>query len=130
LHVHASNRLPHSILDGCYNTLRCCPSLATTGTSTSIWRVSGFDLYDALQAASRLYTDSVMAQCAAMKQLHVILLVVTIFLMLGFTVLLFRPYRKRITDEATKVAGLLSLLPPECDVEGHVKTAMRVCIGH
>ncbi len=94
-----------------------------------MWRSSGFDLYNALMEISHLFSVDTLAAYDAVRQLHVILLVVTIFLMLGFTVLLFRPYRKRITDEATKVAGLLSLLPPECDVEGHVKTVMRKFSG-
>ncbi len=38
--------------------------------------------------------------------------------------LLYRPYAARLRRDSRTVAGLLSLLPAEVDVEGHVKTVV------
>lgn len=56
-----------------------------------------------------------------MKELHVILLVISLVLMVAFVLLLYRPYIKRLKRDSKMVAGMLSQLPAEVDVEGQVK---------
>jgi hypothetical protein len=41
--------------------------------------------------------------------------------MLAFVMLLLRPYTARLHAESKAIAGMLSQLPAEVDVEGHVK---------
>jgi hypothetical protein len=60
----------------------------------------------------------------AVKQLHIILLGVSLACMVLFLLLLYRPYTKRLQRDSKAVAGLLSQLPSEVDVEGHVKTVV------
>ncbi len=57
-----------------------------------------------------------------MLQLHIILLVITIAAALAFVLLLYRPYTQHLRTESKKIAGMLSQLPAEVDVEGHVRT--------
>lgn len=53
--------------------------------------------------------------------LHIILLVISLVCMVLFLVLLYRPYTKLLHQDSKAVAGMLSQLPAEVDVEGHVK---------
>jgi hypothetical protein len=41
-----------------------------------------------------------------------------------FVLALYRPYARRLHRDSKAVAGLLSQLPSEVDVEGHVKTVV------
>ena len=59
-----------------------------------------------------------------MKQLHAILLVLSLVCLVMFVVLLYRPYSRQLHHDSKAVAGLLSQLPAEVDVEGHVKTVV------
>jgi hypothetical protein len=56
------------------------------------------------------------------KQLHVILLVISLFALVMFFILLYRPYIKVLRRDTKAVVNMLSQLPAEVDVEGHVKT--------
>lgn len=58
------------------------------------------------------------------KQLHIILLAVTLVLGVLFLALLYRPYIKALKRDSRAVVNLLSQLPAEVDVEGIVKTAI------
>jgi hypothetical protein len=58
------------------------------------------------------------------KQLHIILLVISLACMALFVMALYRPYARRLHRDSKAVAGLLSQLPAEVDVEGHVKTVV------
>jgi hypothetical protein len=44
--------------------------------------------------------------------------------MVLFVMALYRPYARRLRRDSKVVAGLLSQLPAEVDVEGHVKTVV------
>ena len=57
-----------------------------------------------------------------MKQLHIILLVISLFALVMFFILLYRPYIKVLRRDTKAVVNMLSQLPAEVDVEGHVKT--------
>lgn len=56
--------------------------------------------------------------------LHIILLAASLVCMLMFVVLLYRPYIKLLHRDGKAVAGMLSQLPAEVDVEGHVKAVI------
>jgi hypothetical protein len=56
------------------------------------------------------------------KQLHIILLVISLFALVMFFILLYRPYIKVLRRDTKAVVNMLSQLPAEVDVEGHVKT--------
>jgi hypothetical protein len=58
------------------------------------------------------------------KQLHIILLVISLACMVLFLLLLYRPYTKRLHRDSKAGAGLLSQLPSEVDLEGHVKSVV------
>jgi hypothetical protein len=60
----------------------------------------------------------------SVKQLHIILLVISLACMVLFVMALYRPYARRLHRDSKVVAGLLSQLPAEVDVEGHVKTVV------
>eukprot|EP00882_Tetradesmus_deserticola_P026902 GHRQ01029723.1.p2 GENE.GHRQ01029723.1~~GHRQ01029723.1.p2 ORF type:complete len:172 (-),score=36.57 GHRQ01029723.1:350-865(-) len=60
----------------------------------------------------------------SVKQLHIILLVISLSCMVLFVLALYRPYARRLHRDSKAVAGPLSQLPPEVDVEGHVKTVV------
>jgi hypothetical protein len=55
------------------------------------------------------------------KQLHIILLVCTLVAVLLFVTKVFRPYVARLHAEAKAMAGMMSQLPAEIDIESHVK---------
>lgn len=56
-----------------------------------------------------------------MKQLHIILLVISLACMVLFVLFLYRPYIRLLHRDSKVVAGMLSHLPAEVDVEGQVK---------
>jgi ATP/ADP translocase len=57
-----------------------------------------------------------VCRLGAIKQLHIILLVISLACMVLFLLLLYRPYTKRLHRDSKAVAGLLSQLPSEVDV--------------
>lgn len=58
----------------------------------------------------------------AVKQLHIILLVITICCGVLFLMVLYRPYIKALHRDTKAIVSMLSQLPAEVDVEGQVKT--------
>ncbi|GBF97005.1 hypothetical protein Rsub_09802 [Raphidocelis subcapitata] len=72
--------------------------------------------------AVNLFEDYTIGQFQAVTQLHQIMLVVTIFLVVGFMGLLYRPYVRLLHEESRDIAGMLSALPAETAVEDVIKT--------
>jgi hypothetical protein len=58
------------------------------------------------------------------KQLHIILLAATLACMLLYMVALYRPYLAQLRHDDKAIVGLLSQLPAEVDVEGHVRAVL------
>lgn len=56
------------------------------------------------------------------KQLHTILLVVSLCCGALFLLLLYRPYVKSLRRDTKALVSMLSQLPADVDIEGHVKT--------
>jgi hypothetical protein len=56
------------------------------------------------------------------KQLHIILLVITLVALVLFVVVLYRPYIRSLRRDTKACCNMLSQLPAEVDVEGHVKS--------
>lgn len=56
------------------------------------------------------------------KQLHVILLAVSLVALAAFVVMLYRPYLKSLRRDTKAIVNMLSQLPAEVDVEGNVKS--------
>jgi hypothetical protein len=56
---------------------------------------SYYDLHDGMRASAELTTDFVLAQFDAVRQLHVVLFVLSLLLSAAFLLLMFRPFIKR-----------------------------------
>eukprot|EP00775_Hariotina_reticulata_P009112 gene9112-9281_t len=84
--------------------------------------VVGFDMYDGLTTASGLFVDYTISRFEAVKQLHIIVLAITLLLGLIYVFKVFRPYVRRLQSESKIIAGMMSSLPAEVDVEAIVKT--------
>jgi hypothetical protein len=56
------------------------------------------------------------------KQLHTILLIISLCCGALFLLLLYRPYIKSVRRDTKAVVSMLSQLPADVDIEGHVKT--------
>uniref|UniRef100_A0A383VIJ6 Uncharacterized protein n=1 Tax=Tetradesmus obliquus TaxID=3088 RepID=A0A383VIJ6_TETOB len=89
-----------------------------------IYYVGGKDLYEATQALAYGITRDTIAAYDEMKTLNVALLVLTIVLPVGYLLFVFRPMLALVRQHTGKVAGLLSQLPPEVDVESKLKAAL------
>lgn len=57
----------------------------------------------------------------SVKQLHIILLAVSLVLFVLFVIALYRPYIHLLRRDTRAVVTMLSSLPAEVDVEGHVR---------
>eukprot|EP00878_Enallax_costatus_P017184 GHUV01018041.1.p1 GENE.GHUV01018041.1~~GHUV01018041.1.p1 ORF type:complete len:200 (+),score=28.89 GHUV01018041.1:172-771(+) len=70
-----------------------------------------------------LSTASTAHDCRfqAVKQLHMTLLIISLVAAVLFFIVLYRPYIKQLHRDSKAVVGMLSQLPAEVDVEGHVK---------
>ena len=66
--------------------------------------------------------SAVSCRLDAVKQLHIILLVISLCCMALFVLVLYRPCIKVLRRDTKAVVNMLSQLPAEVDVEGHVKT--------
>ena len=77
-----------------------------------------------LDKAAAVFDEYTMDQFNRIKQIHIILLVVSLALVAAFIVLKYRPYVAKLRAESKKVAGLLSQLPAEVDVLAQVKAVM------
>uniref|UniRef100_A0A383VUJ6 PAS domain-containing protein n=1 Tax=Tetradesmus obliquus TaxID=3088 RepID=A0A383VUJ6_TETOB len=87
-------------------------------------KVVATDLFDALKDSGNLFVRWTISRLESVKQLHIILLVISLACMVLFVMALYRPYARRLHRDSKAVAGLLSQLPAEVDVEGHVKTVV------
>jgi hypothetical protein len=56
------------------------------------------------------------------KQLHIILLAISLCALVMFVLALYRPYIKALRRDTKAVVNMLSQLPAEVDVEGQVKS--------
>lgn len=74
-----------------------------------------------LQTAAGLFVDFTISRFEEVKQLHIILLVCTLVAVLLFVTKVFRPHVARLHAESKAMAGMMSQLPAEVDIEGHVK---------
>jgi hypothetical protein len=63
------------------------------------------DLYEGMTTASAMFVAHTINAFEAVKSLHIILLVVTLCLLLGFVIILFRPYLTRLHAESKAIAG-------------------------
>eukprot|EP00878_Enallax_costatus_P025839 GHUV01027676.1.p1 GENE.GHUV01027676.1~~GHUV01027676.1.p1 ORF type:complete len:1421 (+),score=378.88 GHUV01027676.1:621-4883(+) len=96
-------------------------SLANAASYEYGMKVMAYDTYDGLNTAADLFVAWTISRFESVKQLHIILLVISLVLMLLFVLMLYRPYIKRLKRDSRMVAGMLSQLPAEVDVEGQVK---------
>lgn len=87
-------------------------------------QVAAYDMYDGLTDAANMFVDYTIARFEEVKQLHIILLVVSLVCIIGFVVKVFRPYVRKLHTESKALAGMMSLLPAEVDIESHVKTVV------
>eukprot|EP00775_Hariotina_reticulata_P009651 gene9651-9811_t len=85
-------------------------------------QVTAVDTFDGLFAATELFLSYLISRFEAVTQLHVAVLVVTLVAVAAQVIRLFRPYVRKLHADSKAIAGLLSLLPPEVDVESMVKT--------
>lgn len=84
--------------------------------------VASYDIYDGLNTAMQLFVDFTISKFAAVKELHVIILVITLVASLLFLFKLLKPYVHTLHTQCKIIAGIMSLLPPEFDIESVVKT--------
>ncbi|KAG2441028.1 hypothetical protein HXX76_003881 [Chlamydomonas incerta] len=87
--------------------------------------VGGHDLYEGLQQAAELFVRYSESRYNEVATLHAILLIVCIVLVVGYLLLVLWPHLGRVKSYAERQAGLLSHVPPEMDVRGHVRHVLR-----
>lgn len=99
----------------------------------AMFAVGTRDLYEGLQTNSQLFVQYSISRMDSIRMLHTILLVATVLLLAAYALLLLRPYKSVVAAEARRLAGLLSHVPAELDVQGHVKhvlrSQVRACAG-
>mmetsp|Transcript_19977 Transcript_19977/g.43523 ORF Transcript_19977/g.43523 Transcript_19977/m.43523 type:complete len:1516 (-) Transcript_19977:1907-6454(-) len=78
------------------------------------------DLYEGLQTAAKMFVNYSIKRYDEVALIQTILLVAAALFTLAYPLLVLRPYLNRIKAEAARVAGLLSNVPQEVDVAGHV----------
>ncbi|GIM12312.1 hypothetical protein Vretimale_15676, partial [Volvox reticuliferus] len=91
--------------------------------------VGGRDCYEGLQTAAQLFVDYSIKRYNEVTQLHTILLGTTCGIFTLYTLLLLWPRLARIRGDAARQSALLSHVPPEVDVKGHVKMTFRRWVG-
>ncbi|KAF5830860.1 hypothetical protein DUNSADRAFT_13939 [Dunaliella salina] len=91
-----------------------------------IYQLGMFDLAEGLTVAADVFTDFAIAKLKAIQEIHIVLLVVTLVLAVGYVFWVTKPYVAGIKREASYVAGLLSHCPKELDVTSHLKGALKV----
>ncbi|KXZ42958.1 hypothetical protein GPECTOR_109g201 [Gonium pectorale] len=87
--------------------------------------VGANDLYEGLQQAAQLFVDYSISRYDEVAAMHTILLAVSVVLVLVFLVFLLWPHSRRMLRDASRQSGLLSLVPPEVDVRGHVRAVFK-----
>lgn len=92
-------------------------------------------MYDGLQTAAQLFSAYTISKFEEVKQLHIILLVCTLVLCACFMWKIFRPYVLKLHAESKVLAGIMSQLPADIDIEDHIKQHVlgirkEVCVTH
>ncbi|KAG2443224.1 hypothetical protein HYH02_009297 [Chlamydomonas schloesseri] len=87
--------------------------------------VGGNDLYEGLQQAAQLFVDYSIGRYNQVADLHMILLIVTIFGAIVYIAFILWPHLARLKADASRQSALLSHVPPEMDVRAHVKAVFR-----
>ena len=70
------------------------------------------------------YYQSVLVAYKGVMQTHIVGLIITIILMVGFSLFILWPFVSACRSEGRRIADLLSQLPPDIDVEGLVRRAL------
>ena len=83
-----------------------------------------YDGADGLDKASNLFVEHAIQQLQVVKSLHTVLLVVTLCILLLFVIFLFRPFVAAHEAETKAIAGMLSHLPAEVNVESQIRTVV------
>ncbi|KAG2450421.1 hypothetical protein HYH02_004923 [Chlamydomonas schloesseri] len=91
--------------------------------------VGGHDLYEGLQQAAELFVRYSESRYNEVATLHSVLLVVCIVLVLGYLFFVLWPHLGRVKAYAERQAGLLSHVPPEMDVRGHMRHVLRRAVA-
>lgn len=89
-----------------------------------VTQVGANDMYDGMTAAASMFIDYTILRFEEVKQLHIILLVVSLVLIFGFVAKVWHPYVRKLHTESKALAGMMSLLPSEVDIESHVKSVV------
>ncbi|KAG2486667.1 hypothetical protein HYH03_014722 [Edaphochlamys debaryana] len=87
--------------------------------------VGGNDLYEGLQQAAQLFVDYSISRYDIVTNMHTILLICAVFLIIAYLFFLLWPHLKKTLRDAGRQSALLSLVPPEMDVKGHVRAVVR-----
>ncbi|WIA44587.1 hypothetical protein OEZ86_007310 [Tetradesmus obliquus] len=82
------------------------------------------DVYDGLATAADVFVHWPIKRLEQVKQLHIILLAASLACMLLYFIALYRPYLAQLRHDDKAIVGLLSQLPAEVDVEGHVRAVL------
>ncbi|GFR42355.1 hypothetical protein Agub_g3050, partial [Astrephomene gubernaculifera] len=90
-----------------------------------IHMVGGRDCYEGLQSAAQLFVDFSIGRYQQVTRLHMILLAVTCAGAVLYVVLLLWPHLRRTRRDALRQGALLSHVPAEVDVRGHVRAVFR-----
>lgn len=79
-------------------------------------------MYEGLQRSSSLFVTFTISRFEQVKTMHIILLVCSLMVGIGYIWKLYWPYVSKLRAESKAMAGILSQLPAEVDIEGHIKT--------
>lgn len=90
-----------------------------------MWQVARNDLHDGMMSLVDIYANDSMTQFSSERITHIVLLIICLAFVLGFLVVMFRPFLKHISKEPRRVAELLAQLPQDMDVEGLVEASWK-----
>eukprot|EP00775_Hariotina_reticulata_P013181 gene13181-13312_t len=85
------------------------------------WGIARFDLYEGLTTAGNVFVEATLDALQQLEQVHDFLLAGTIVVLLVQICAMLIPFRRQLLRESFQLAGLLSMLPQEVDVEVQVK---------
>ncbi len=83
------------------------------------------DLYDGIQTTSEVFVTYSTQKFKTVQTVQLVLMIVCIILATLYIYLILRPYLALQKIEVLKVAGLVSHVSQEVDVNGHAKRMMR-----
>ncbi|KAG2484238.1 hypothetical protein HYH03_016973 [Edaphochlamys debaryana] len=90
-----------------------------------IHMVGGRDCLEGLQTAAQIFVNYSITKYEEVRQLHMILLAVTVVLAFLYVTMLLWPHLAKVVADATRQSAMLSLVPPEVDVRAHVRAVLR-----